>query len=246
MDLGLWATWYDVDPADEGEFLDWTHSTYLPSISQRAGMTWVAHYRNTGGGETTTRLQTESSRRGGDDEVPTGCQYLLLVGAPSTYTFFNPYVLDFPESDEVMKRLASRKRDRTEFYAEETRVDGCDVENRLVGSTSGPAIQFGCFRMRTIEAETTLARWYAQQRLPLMSQMAACVRTRKFISTVGWAKHAVLYEFSSLEARMREYEQPHESKTLDANAWTGQIASNASYPPGSPFVGERIWPPVAA
>ena len=95
-----------------------------------------------------------------------------------------------------------------------------------------------------IDAELALSRWYSQQRLPLVSTLDCVVRTRKLVSSVGWAKHAVLYEFASVVRRLKEYEEPHESKTLVADAWTGKIASSALYPPGSPFVGERIWPSI--
>jgi hypothetical protein len=100
--------------------------------------------------------------------------------------------------------------------------------------------------MKSVEAEIDLARWYAQERLPLMSRMRACVRTRKLVSVAGWAKHGVLYEFESLEGRLKDHEEPHESKTLDSTARTGKMADNAVYPPGSPFVGERIWPVIKA
>jgi hypothetical protein len=243
VDLGLWATWYDVDAADEASFVEWTHSTYLPFLQQQPGIAWAAHYANKGGGATMKELQTDPSRRGGHD-LPTGCQYVLLVGAASSYTFFNPWVLEMALPDGFAEQLAKRKRDRTEIYAEEARVDGNATEHRQWGSTAAPTIQFGTYNMRDQDAENMLGRWYSQQRLPLMSRMNCCVRTRKLMSSVGWAKHAVLYEFSSLEARMREHEEPHESKTLDPDAWTGKIAASAAYPPGSPFVGERIWPPV--
>lgn len=244
MDLGIWATWYDLDEGDEAAFLAWAHAEYLPFLQQQPGIAWVAHYANDGGGATMKELQTNPSRRGGE-ELPTGCQFVLLVGAPSSYSFFNPWVLDMALPEGFAEKLSLRRRSRSEIYAEEARVDGNAVEHRQWGSTLAPAIQFGTYNMRTQEAETMLGRWYSQQRLPLMSRMDACVRTRKLMSSVGWAKHGILYEFSSLEARMKEHEEPHESKTLDPDAWTGQIADNAAYPPGSPFVGQRIWPPVA-
>ncbi|WP_129780899.1 hypothetical protein [Peristeroidobacter soli] len=242
MDNGLWASWYDIDPADETEWLAWLHDVYLPKLLQRPGIAWAAHYRNTGGGESMRELHRVAARP--DEAVPEGCAFLLLVGAPSPHTFFNPHVLDMQETAEDGQRLAKRRGLRHEFYVEETRVDGCAIEHRFPGSTSAPAIQFGAYRMRTVEAELELSRWYSQQRLPLMSRMKSCVRTRKLVSVAGWAKHGVLYEFSSLADRLADHEQPHESKTLDPQAWTGKITSNAVYPPGSPFVGERIWPPV--
>lgn len=243
MDLGLWATWYDVHDADESSFLEWNHGEYFPFLVQQPGVSWVAHYANRGGGSTMRELHTDPSRRAGDG-LPTGCQYLLLVGAPSSYTFFNPWVLDMKLPDGFAERLSLRRGSRVEIYAEEARVDGNATDNRQWGGTAAPAIQFGTYNMSGVDAEAMLGRWYSQQRLPLMSRMNACVRTRKLMASVGWAKHGVLYEFSSLAARMSQHEEPHESKTLDPEAWTGQIAGNAVYPPGSPFVGERIWPAI--
>lgn len=240
MDLGLWATWYDVDASDDTALLQWTHSVYLPTLLQRPGMAWAAHYRNTGGGPAMDELHRVANRP--TEPVPTGCRYLLLVGAPSPHTFFNPHVADWKHSEEHAGFLAMRKEARSEFYVEEVRVDGGAAEHRFVGSTSAPAIQFGCYTMRSVEAEINLTRWYAQERLPLMSRMRGCVRTRKMVSVAGAAKHGVLYEFASLEARLKEHEEPHESKTLDSKASTGKMAANAIYTPGSPFVGERIWP----
>jgi len=89
-----------------------------------------------------------------------------------------------------------------------------------------------------------LAQWYAHQRMPVMARMPGAVQTRKFLCSVGWAKHAILYEFESLEARTREFEVPHESKVTDPQHWTGRIVRTMLHTPGSPVVGERIWPPV--
>jgi hypothetical protein len=246
MDLGVWATWYDVDAADEVDFIAWTHETYLPWLAQRPGLAWIAHYRNDGGGPAMEKLRTEPHRRGGDGVIPSGCQYVLLVGAASTYTFYSPHVLDMKMPDGFAERLKARKRDRAEFYSEEFRVDGNATEQRFVGSTAAPAIQFGLYSMRELEGDFALARWYATDRLPLMSRMGACVRTRKLISSCGWAKHAILYEFSSLDARMRDHEEPYESKTVSTDVSSGRIANMVAYPPGSPFVGERIWPAIEA
>jgi hypothetical protein len=75
-----------------------------------------------------------------------------------------------------------------------------------------------------------------------MSQMSACVRTRKLLCVAGWAKQGVLYEFESLEARLKIYEKPHESKVLDPARPIGTNVQSRIYPPGSLFIGARIWP----
>lgn len=240
MDHGIWATWYDVSPEEEPVYLAWCHGTLLPGLQAKPGIVWAAHYRNIGGGTTMNQLHRVAARP--DEEVQGGCGYLLLVGAPSPHSFFKPDILKQISPDSPVK---FRRGTRMEFYMEEARVDGPSDAGRYPGSTPASAIQFGCYQMKSVEAEIELGRWYAQQRLPTMGRTEGCVRTRKLVSVAGWAKHGVLYEFDSLEARLKYHEEPTDSQTLDKGTWTGQITANAIYPPGSPFVGERIWPEPA-
>jgi hypothetical protein len=102
----------------------------------------------------------------------------------------------------------------------------------------------GSFRVRTLEEEFDLGCWYAQYRLPYMAQMPGSVGTRKLLSVAGWAKHSILYEFTSLEARLKNFEEPHESLSADPKEWTGRVVRYTIHAPGSPFVGRRIWPQV--
>jgi hypothetical protein len=77
-----------------------------------------------------------------------------------------------------------------------------------------------------------------------MVQMAGSVASRKLLSVAGWAKHAILYEFTSLDARMQNFEEPHESLAVDPKEWTGRVVRYTIHAPGSPFVGQRTWPPI--
>jgi hypothetical protein len=86
--------------------------------------------------------------------------------------------------------------------------------------------------------------WYAHERFPLMGRMPGSVLTRKLVSMLGWAKHGILYEFESLQARTQHFEVPHESRIVDPKAWVGKVVRSTLHTPGSPVVGERIWPPV--
>jgi hypothetical protein len=78
-----------------------------------------------------------------------------------------------------------------------------------------------------------------------MAQASSCIAARKLLSVSGWAKHSILYEFTSLEGRMKDFEEGHEELALDPKQWTGRIARTTIHAPGSPTVGERIWPPVS-
>jgi hypothetical protein len=245
MDQGIWATWYDLEAEDRDAFVQWMHEHYLPSLKMRPGFAWVAHYQSEGGGPAMRQVRDTLIVRP-DDDIGSGSQYLMLAGAPSPHTFLNPSVLEIEreQSADVRAMLAKRRGVRTAIFSEERRVDGPAARERPPGTTPGPAIQMGSFRVRTIEEEFDLGCWYAQYRLPHMAQMPGSIASRKLICVAGWAKHAVMYEFTSLEARLANFEEPHESHALDPKEWTGRVVRYTVHAPGSPTVGVRIWPPV--
>ena len=179
------------------------------------------------------------------EDIGRGSQYLMLVGAPSPHTFLAPSILDIEASAKYRDMLALRQGVRTAIFAEETQVNGPAIRYRPLGSTPGPVIQMGSFRVRSVEEEFDLGCWYAQYRLPHMAQMPGCIATRKLVSVAGWAKHAILYEFVSLQARLENFEEPHESLAMDEKQWTGRVVRYTIHSPGSPVVGERTWPPVS-
>jgi hypothetical protein len=245
MDQGIWATWYDLPDDDREIFIDWLHNEYLPELKMRPGYAWVAHYENTRGGPQMQQVGDIVERP--SEDIGSGTQFLMLVGAPSPHTFLNPSVLQIQKEAPTRTRemLARRKGVRPCIFMEETRVNGPAAHERTVGTTPGPAIQMGSFRTRTIDDDFDLGSWYAQYRLPHMAQMPGSIACRKLLCVAGWAKHAVMYEFSSLEARLRNFEEPHESHALNPQEWTGRIVRYTIHAPGSPTVGRRIWPPVS-
>lgn len=244
MDQGIWATWYDLPEAGREGYLAWLHGEHLPALLQRPGYAWAAHYAITGGGPRMAEIHDRLARPS-DPAIGTGSRFLVLVGATSPHFFFHP------RADEAERTLGERGADmlarrigqRTCVFTEEARVTGPECARRASGTTPGPVIQMGSFRTRTIDDEFDLAAWYAQYRLPAMSRMPGCIATRKLVSLAGWAKHAVLYEFTSLQAR-REHFQSHESLALDDREWTNKIITYTIHAPGSPSVGERLWPAV--
>jgi hypothetical protein len=243
MDSGIWATWYDLPDAARASYLTWTHDTYCPYLRTQPGYVWVAHYRYTGGGPQMERVK-QSAVGHTQDDIGTGNQYLLLVGGLSPHTFFKPSIKDAALPRGYSEMLAQRVGMRTAVFSVEARVNGPEPREYGPGTGPGPAIQMGSFRMRTPEEEFDLGRWYAQYRLPFMAQMQGCIATRKLTGVAGWAKHSVLYEFTSLEARLRHFEEPHEALALDRTRWESQVIAGTVHAPGSPFIGERLWPPV--
>ena len=244
MDHGIWATWYDLADDKRNRFMDWLHGTYLPHLQQRPGFSWVAHYRNEGGGPAMRHLSNNVLTRP-EEDIGNAGQFVVIVGAPSPHTFLAPSVLDIEAAPEFREMLALRRGVRSAIFAEETRVNGPAIRQRPQGGTPGPAIQMGSFRVRSIAEEFDLGCWYAQYRLPHMAQMPGCIAARKLLCVAGWAKHAVLYEFTSLEARLQNFEEPHEALALDGKEWTGRVVRYTIHTPGSPLVGVRTWPTAA-
>lgn len=243
MDHGIWATWYDLADDTRERFLGWLHGIYLPALQQMPGFAWAAHYRNDGGGEKMRALGANILTRP-DEDIGNGSQYVVLVGAPSPHTFLSPLVLEIENDARFRDMLALRQGVRSAIFSEEARVNGPAIGQRPQGGTPGPAIQMGSFRVRSIEEEFDLGCWYAQYRLPHMARMPACIAARKLNCVAGWAKHAILYEFVSLAARLRDFEEPHEALAMDAKEWTGRVVRYTIHTPGSPVIGPRLWPPV--
>jgi len=242
MDQGIWATWYDLEEGDRARFLDWMHGEYAPSLQSRPGFAWVAHYESDGGGADMAKVRARVWHT--DAEVPGGTQFLLLVGAPSTHTFYTPNVVqrERAETGRTGEMLALRRGTRSCIFLEEARVNGPSGHLRPLGTTPGAAIQMGSFRTRNFDDESDAGSWYAQDRLPRMAGMAGCIGARKLACVAGWPKHGILYEWVSLQARLEGFEKTVEVAGLDATSWTARLWRNIDHAPGSPTVARRIWP----
>lgn len=246
MNEAIWATWYDLAPEDKQATLDWLHAEYLPWLQARPGYSWAAHYRNVGHGPALSTYNDLAGHTPDSEGVAKGSQFVIIVGAPTSHAFYKPLYSELPMPAGFAEKLAKLKQARTAILSEEARVSGPAYGTRAPGSTPAPAIQFGTYRIRSFEEELSLACWYVHDRFPLMAQMPGVVLTRKFLSSLGWAKHGVMYEFESLEARTNQFEVPHEGRFVDPNEWVGKIVRSTLHTPGSPFIGERTWPPVEA
>ena len=225
MDHGIWAIWYDIAPDNKAEYLDWFHRAHIPEKLSRPGYRWAAHYT----------LQ----KHGAD------CGYVALFGGETAHTFLNPSPaqLNLRQSPETRRMMAMRSDPAMCILAEEARVDGPDAAMRGPGLTTAPVIQLGNYNAPSPAVEDDLGGWYAQLRFPLLAQLPGCVGTRKLLATVGAHKHAILYEFTSLELREQHY-APLEAEAQDARTWTARVITKLQHAPYSPAVGQRIWPAV--
>ena len=221
MDHGIWAIWYEIADGQREAYLDWFHQVHIPEKLARPGYRWAAHYALGHGGR--------------------GRGYVALFGGDNTQTFLNPSPRQLaPRQPELTKRhMAMRVNAAAAILAEEARVAGPETRDR--GETTAPVIQLGHYNAPTPALEDDLGGWYAQERFPLLAKLPGCVGARKLLATVGAHKHAILHEFTSLEAREHHF-AAHEARRDDPATWMGRVVPQLEHAPYSPAVGLRIWP----
>jgi hypothetical protein len=241
MDRGIWAIWYELpeDAASRTQYLQWFHGVHIAEKLARPGYLWAAHYE-LGHGGTVDRLV--HAREPG---LGRGAGYLALFGGVSAHTFMDPSPGQLRQRQDALTRrmIALRRECYACIFAEEARVDGPEVKRRGPGITPGPYVQMGNFNVASYRIEDEVGAWYAQHRLPFMAAMPGCIGARKLLSTAGWGKHSVLYEYTSLEAREERF-VPHEEKVHEEGSWTARILPQLIHAPCSPAVGRRIWPAI--
>ncbi len=236
MDRGIWVTWYDLPEDGRAEYMSWAHGTYIPEMLQRPGYLWAAHYASIQKGD--VRVHTD------DASVPAGTRFLLLFGAECADVFGKPVPgkLHAALPAGSRKMLAMRIGERTNIMAEAGRVLGPQAGNYRDGMALAPCIQLGAYNCPW-QHEEEMLEWYAEGRMPAMATTpGGGVRIRKLTSVSGWAKHAILYEFLSVEAR-HQYFRAHQDRP-DMKPWLEWVAKWLTHAPGSSSLGQRIWPPV--
>jgi len=243
MDNAIWAIWYDLKDGEDLDYIDWMHNEYLPMIQSQSGCLWAAHYK-AGASEGSGMKSIRDNLPRAKEKIGQGSQYLQLIGAASiaTLTGKNKFINDpnITGASELTKRLETREC----IFQVVSRVDGPETKQKTPATTPGPVIQMGSFRTKTLDDEFDVCSWYTQHRLPAIARLSGCITARTMLSAAGWAKFSVLYEFTSLEARQKNFEEKHEALGLTDDKWTHKIHNYTVHAPGSPSVAERIWPSV--
>jgi hypothetical protein len=243
-DRGLWVTWYDLPHEARDAHLAWLHGTYIPKMLQMPGFLHAAHYANANVPPNPILKHTT------DPSVPTGNAYILFFGAETPHAFTRGWQsfakgaasrLEEGLTSEDRKMLDMREAERVGFLTEEARAGGPDAGKREGEYTLAPCIQIGSFQAPGCEDE--LMSWYGDWRIPALSKLPSCMAIRKLVSASAWAKHVVLYEFTSFEARHENIGKlaalyPEERK------WSDGFTPKLLHAPSSPVVGRRLWPPV--
>jgi hypothetical protein len=237
-DRGLWVTWYDLADNGRDAYLSWLHETYLPALLKRPGYLWAAHYATQG---TEARSDLHHVE---DPKVPTGFRYILLIGAKDAGVFGNPAPIEIHAAlpEQGWKMLAMRIGERVNLMTETNRCEGHAGSAYKDGLTGAPCIQLGSFNC-PVEYEEEMLAGYVQQRMPAHCGTGSCIGVRKLNSVAGWAKHAILYEFASLEGFNRDYPIANAKSPLGFKEHS--IVPMLIHAPHGPNSALRIWPPVA-
>lgn len=231
-------SWYDLAPENRERYFDWLHSTHIPKLLRHPGVLAAAHYEVDAGEKPLAHL-----RHTGDASLPQGNAYIFIVSAEDAHVFASLTPFRYRPSAREKRMTALRQGERVNIFTEEARAPGPDARRREGRYTLAPGIQLGNFNAGSHADEDELLAWYAQLRLPNFRTLPGGIGIRKMASVSGWAKHGVLYEFTSLAVRSANF-RAHEAKNKKLAGWTHEVVSKLVHAPGSPAVAARIWPPV--
>jgi hypothetical protein len=242
-DRAYWITWFNLPAEKRYEFFAWAYESYVPKVLARDGLLWGALYASEakstftplGGGG---RISHKKNPKG----VPVGDRYIMMFGAMDAYVLANPTPDEFHAqlNKTDTKMLTLCRYERRNIMLEEGRVEGAGLVDNTPHMAPAPVIQLGSFNAGAWADEEEMAAWYARWRLPSLMNVAGCVRVRKLISVAGWAKHACLYEFNSLQAREEHfvhYEKPNKKMVK----WSTDVVRDTVHAPGSANVASRIF-----
>ncbi len=243
LDTGLWITWYDLPATGRDEYLEWLHTTYIPDLLRRPGYLWAAHYAAVGAEARGITPYRPPRAPTDDPSVPSGGQYILVIGAENAKVFGSPIprILHASLPETSRKMLSLRTGERMNLTAEGARVEGPEAKNYDGGMSLAPCIQIGSYNCPW-QHEEDVWDWYVQGTMRGLHTLPGCVRMRKLASVAGWAKHVVIYEFISLEARNQIFVTHQNNRSPGAMAWAARTTKPLVHAPGGSSVARRIWP----
>lgn len=239
-DRAMLVSWYDLPDDGREAYLAWLHTRYIPKLLATPGVLGAAHYAVDQSEKPLPHL-----RHTDDTTLPGGNSYILILTGADAHVFSRLSTFRLKPTATETRMLAMRIGERRNLFTEEARVQGPEARRREGRYTLAPGIQLGNFNSGSWQDEDELLSWYADLRLPSFRKLPSGIALRKLASVSGWAKHGVLYEFTSLEDRAKHF-RAHEAKNRKHSAWTHDVVSKLVHAPGSPAVARRIWPPVKA
>ena len=236
---GYLIHWYDLNEDNEAEYLEWLHGEYIPRRLNDPHILWACHFKSL---DNVTHPGEKGRLSHDNKSIPDGDRYILIFGAKKPEIFANPTVTEYHQSlsEKDLMFLKMKREERYNIMTEEARGPGSE-KKPIDGVGLSECIQLGNFNSGSYEDEDELASWYATWRIPSMKKLPGCQGVRKLVSVSGWAKHAILYEWASPEARNSTFVD-HEMENPKMEEWTDRVVRKLVHAPGSPNLARRIWP----
>ena len=236
---GYLIHWYDLNEDNEAEYLEWLHGEYIPRRLNDPRILWACHFKSL---DNVTHPGEKGRLSHDNKSIPAGDRYILIFGAKKPEIFADPTVTEYHQSlsEKDLMYLKMKRGERYNIMTEEARGPGSE-KKPIDGAGLSECIQLGNFNSGSYEDEDELASWYATWRIPSMKKLPGCQGVRKLVSVSGWAKHAILYEWSSPEARNSTFVD-HEMENPKMEEWTDRVVRKLVHAPGSPNLARRIWP----
>ena len=236
---GYLIHWYDLNEDNEAEYLEWLHGEYIPRRLNDPRILWACHFKSL---DNVTHPGEKGRLSHDNKSIPAGDRYILIFGAKKPEIFADPTVTEYHQSlsEKDLMFLKMKREERYNIMTEEARGPGSE-KKPIDGVGLSECIQLGNFNSGSYEDEDELASWYATWRIPSMKKLPGCQGVRKLVSVSGWAKHAILYEWSSPEARNSTFVD-HEMENPKMEEWTDRVVRKLVHAPGSPNLARRIWP----
>lgn len=204
------------------------------SLVNELSVNACALYRIDQGGPEMSRIASSLSRL----DAPAGQQ------APDWMV-----LTQFPSFDDAM----AAEEELVSTAVESSRVDGIRLQARAAfiqlteaakpeadPAQFAPAVQFGTFSMQSPADEWAISNWYLYHRIPEFMKLRSAIRVRRYASVAGQPKYGILYEFTSLEDRVAEFEIPMESLVREAGNPSQEIISRTIHTSSSPTVGMKF------
>ena len=231
MENAIWTTIYDFPKEGRDEYLTWLHEKHIPEALSRKGYLWAAHF------QLMPNKHQSKVGRSKASAIPVETGFAIFFGGESTRTFLNPGPTQFEKgyTGKTREMIGRRIRPMTYVHTVEWHTEGPESGRGGPTGMPGPFIQMGLFDASGQDED--LGTWYVQERMALWSRTPGCVRGRKLLATVGPERHSVLYDFTSLELRKQYF------PALNSTEWSLRLHPYLVHPPGSSFLGKRIWPP---
>ncbi len=240
MPQALRAEWWDLEGPGDEPFLAWLQHEHLPALQAVSGIGWTGLYRIAEKPAPTAEGSTPA-RRETTEPVPPGRQFVLLTsGALETLLAPSPAL----EGLDAALPLSRRRHWREAVFIEEQRIDGPDSSRFERDRSPPPAMQLGNFIIGSPEAERQMASYYRRHRFRQVEKTRGCIGARKYVSSVGWPKHGILYEFADMGREDHLFEARMNASIPDLR-WNGPHPLHmVTHAPHAPHAGRRIWPPV--